>query len=173
MTKQKAVRSMEELETAVRGLREAGSVQEENVSVELDAKVSSKDKREAGILYLEPVTRIPTGGKKHPEIEKQREYLYEWVKGIYENKIIGGEGIDFWLGVIPGDDYCRWKVPANRPVALPRFVAQHLSKGLQWKEPKPLAPTQEPRAYYDHEIMTPFEDVIIKKRGTFSPLNAY
>jgi hypothetical protein len=173
MTREKAVRRAEDFEEAVRGMKEAGSRQEEQVDVELTAKISTKDKREDGILYLEPAIRIPTGGNKHPEMEKQRSYLYEWVKGVYENKLIGGEGIEFFLTGLPGDDYCLWKIPANRPVALPRYVAQHLSKGLQWKEPKPLAATQEPRAYHDYEIMRPFEDVVVKKRGTFSPLNAY
>lgn len=173
MSREKAIRRAEDFEEAVRGMKEVGAAQKEHVDVELTTKISSKDKREDGVLYIKATIEIPTGGVKHPEMEKQRDYLYEWVKGVYENKIIGGEGIEFFLTGLPGDPYCLWKIPANRPVAVPRFVAQHLSKGLQWKEPKPLAATQDPRVYHDYQIMAPFEEMVTKKRGTFTPLNAY
>lgn len=172
MSKEKIIRKTEEFADAV---SEMNKVREMPMatSVELKAQITEAQKKDPSVKYLEPSIRIPTGGKRHPEAEKQREYMWEYVKGVYENMMVGGEGISFYLTGLPGDDYCRWDVPANKPVALPRFVAQHLSKGLQWREFKPLERNQEPHAYQENDMMKPFENMIIKKRGTFQPLSAY
>lgn len=171
MTVQKEVRKMQDIENAVQGMHKA---MERTPDQKIDAqtKMSEFKKKFPDARYLEPATRIPTGGIKHEEFEKQREYLTEYVVGIFESQLVVGS-LDFYLTGLPGDDYCLWKIPVNKAIGIPRFVAQHLNKNLNWKEMKPLGRNQEPVAFEEQDVTAPFHNFETKRRGTFHPINAY
>lgn len=171
MSKDKIIRRTEEIAEAVAGMNDAMKRAKES-SEEKTLKISEFKKKFPDAIYLEPAVRIPTGGIPHPEWEKQRDYLHEYVVGVFESQLVGG-ALDFFLTGLPSDDYCRWKVPVNTTVGIPRFVAQHLSKNLSWKEMKPLGRGNEPQSFYEEEMMAPFGNFITKRRGTFHPINAY
>ena len=171
MNKEKVVRRAEDVCNAVNEMNAAmDRTPEQKTDVQL--KISAFKKRFPDAKYMEPVTKIPTAGNKHPEFEKQREYLTEYVVGIFESQLVG-QTLDFFLTGLPGDDYCRWIIPVNKPIGIPRFVAKHLSEKLAWKEMKPMGRGNEPAAYYDDQMNTPFEQFEYKRRGTFHPINAY
>lgn len=171
MSKDKIIRRTEEIEQAVAGMNEAMKKSKETAE-EKTLKLSEFKKKFPEATYIEPSVRIPTGGIPHPELEKQRIYLHEYVVGVFESTLVGG-ALDFFLTGLPGDDYCRWKIPVNKTVGIPRFVAQHLSKNLSWKEVMPLGRNQEPTAHSDEDMMNPFNNFVTKRRGTFHPINAY
>lgn len=174
MNKEKIVRRTEEIVDAVSEMREAMDHAKEAIP-ERQLKMSEFKKKFPDALYLEPKERRPTGGQHNPAYHKKYgslDYLLEYVVGVFESQIIFGY-LEFDLGEIPGEDYCRWKIPVNKPVGVPRFVAQHLSKSLGWKEMKPLGKDNMPRDYYEEEMMEPFSKFEYKKRGHFHPLNAY
>ena len=171
MDKQKIVRRTEEITEAVGDMNRAmANVQATKAERQLN--IDEFKKKFPDAIYLEPAVRIPTSGVRHPEMEKQRDYLHEYVVGIFESQLIQGH-LDFFLTGLPGDDYCRWKIPVNKPIGIPRFVAQHLAKNLSWKEMKPMGRGNEPQAYYEEEMMNPFTNFETKRRGTFHPINAY
>jgi len=175
MSREKVLRRTEEFSSAVNDMHKMHE-QPGEAQVELKAQITDAQKKDPNVLYLEPVHRVRTGVQKDPKMEEKNGYLREYVTGVYENMIITGEPQDLWYNPpeLPGEDYCCWKIPANRPIAIPRFLAQHLSKNLRWKEPKPLAVNQDPTVVHQHEIDKPLSiQTITKKRGTFSPLNAY
>lgn len=171
MSKEKIIRRTEEIEEAAKGMQAAMAKAKED-KVETDSKISEFKRKFPDALYLQPSARIPTGGNPHPEWEKQREYLHEYVVGVFESQLVG-QVLDFYLTGLPSDDYCRWKIPVNKTIGIPRFVAQHLSKNLTWKEMKPMGRGNEPQAYYEEEMMSPFGNFETKRRGTFHPINAY
>lgn len=171
MSRDRLVKRAEEFGAAVSDMREAMDKVPEN-QPERTSKLTEFQKKYPNATYLEPAIRIPTQGKRHAEMEKQRAYLTEYVVGIFESAMITGK-LEFYLSGLPGDDYCKWIIPVNKPVGIPRFVAQHLSKGLGWKEMKPLGKGNEPNSFYEEEMMKPFGNFEYKKRGTFHPIDAY
>lgn len=174
MTKEKIIRRTEDFCDAVNDMRTAMTKTQEKEQERL-SRVTEFKKKFPDATYLEPKERRPTGGNRCPEYERQHgglEYLLEYVVGIFESQMITGF-IEFDLGTIPGEDYCRWKIPVNKPVGVPRFVAQHMAQGLGWKEMKPLGRDNQPKDFYEDEMMTPFGNFEYKKRGHFHPINAY
>lgn len=171
MSQEKIVRRVEEISEAVGAMNEAMKSTPEKVS-ESQLKITKFKKKFPDALYIEAAVKIPTGGIKHPEMEKQREYLWEYVVGVFESQMIQGK-LEFYRTGLPGDDYCKWVIPVNKPVGVPRFIAQHLQKGLGWKEMVPLGRENEPQSFYDEEINKPFEKFVYKKRGNFHPMNSY
>lgn len=171
MEKQKIIRKTQDFENAVQDMQKAMDATHEELPEQIN-KVTEFKKKFPDAIYLEPITRIPTQGVKHPEFEKQREYLCEYVVGMLESRDIIGE-IKFYLAKIPGDDYCQWRVPFNKAVGVPRFVAQHLQKAGSWKEMKPLGRDNPPQEHYEENMMTPFNKFETKKRFHFHPINSY
>lgn len=169
--KEKIVRNMADIEQAVGGMNEAMKKTPEK-EMEKTSKITEFKKKFPEATYIEPAVRIPTSGNRHPEKEKQREYLHEYVVGIFESQLIHGK-LEFFLDGLPGDDFCKWSIPVNKPIGVPRFVAKHLSEKLGWKEMKPLGRENQPKDYYEEEMMEPFAKFEFKKRGHFHPINAY
>jgi hypothetical protein len=171
MSEKKLVRRMEDFSDAVNGMTAAMERTSEE-RPETNLKISDFKRKFPDAIYLEPATKIPTGGIRHAEIDKQKDYLHEYVVGIFESQMIQGQ-LDFFLTGLPGDDYCRWVVPVNKAVGVPRFVAQHLAKGLGWKQMKPLAKSHDPQSFNSEEMTKPFQEFEYVKRGHFHPINAY
>ena len=170
-SKEKIVRRMEEVTDAVSDMNRAMQATP-NQKVEAQTKLDEFKKKFPDAQYLTPTARIPTSGIKVPELEKQRDYLHEYVVGVFESQMVG-QFLEFFKDGLPGDDYCRWRIPVNKTIGIPRHVAQHLSKNLSWKEMKPLRGSQEPQSFEADDMMTPFSNFETKRRGTFHPINAF
>ena len=171
MNEKKIVRNMADIEQAVGGMNEAMKKTPEKEQEKL-TKIAEFKKKFPDAAYIEPKVRIPTGGNRHPEWEKQREYFHEYVVGIFESQMILGKH-EFFKDGLPGDDYCLWSIPVNKPIGVPRYIAKHLAEGLGWKEMLPLGKNNQPKDYYEEEMMEPFGKFEYKKRGHFHPINAY
>lgn len=172
--KEKLVKRVEDIADAVNDMNKAMEMTPEILD-ERKLGLTEFQKKYPDAKYIEPAQKIPTGGmpsKKYHDRYGSLEHLKEYVVGVFESQIVGAT-FTFDLAEIPGEDYCRWKIPTNKPIGVPRFVAKHLSSHLSWKEMKPLGRNQEPQAFHDEDITKPFENFETKRRGTFYPINSY
>lgn len=162
--KEKLVRKTEDFANAINNTSQLQDYKAPEQTYDPETKVASKDKKNS--IRLQPIRRIKTRGKPNPKTEDDRKHGWEYVTGVFENKVLIGEGISFWLCVYPGDDYCEWHVPANVPVELPRHVANHLAKNLKYCtfKFKEKAPSQwRPDDFADTFVV----DQVLR-RGTFT-----
>lgn len=83
-------------------------------------------------LYIEPKRTLKSFGTLPEKLKKEHAYAWEYVKGMFENYIVNGESITFWLSLYPGDPDCLWEIPPNRPVYIPRHVAKHLEEVMKY-----------------------------------------
>jgi len=96
-------------------------------------EMSMKEKaRLENIPYIEPKKSLKGFGTLPEKLKKEHKYMWEYVKGIYENYIVNGEPITFWLSLYPGDPDLLWEIPPNRPVYVPRHVAKHLEEVMKY-----------------------------------------
>lgn len=96
-------------------------------------EMSTKDKaRMENIAYLEPKRTLKAFGTLPEKLKKEHSHAWEYVKGIFENYLINGEHLTFWLSLFPGDPDCLWEIPANVPVYVPRHVAKHLEEVMKY-----------------------------------------
>lgn len=92
-----------------------------------ELELSRKEISDAPI-YIKPSRRMASVSKPKPEQEKLRKAAWEYVKCIVENYEVRGESVQSWYcPPLSGEDVCEWIVPVNKPVMLPRMVAEHLA----------------------------------------------
>lgn len=95
---------------------------------EVQTKISTREANKADASYLKPVRSI---NSKEPFNEKYREQhtkAWEYIKCIVENNEIIGEQIECWTKRFAGDPAHFWKVPVNKPVFIPKLLAEQLSQ---------------------------------------------
>ncbi|MCF1193275.1 hypothetical protein LRR18_16925, partial [Mangrovimonas sp. AS39] len=59
---------------------------------------------------------------------KEYEYAKEYVNFIAENKMIIGEIIEMWTKPFAGMACEFWKIPVNKPIWAPRYVAEQIKR---------------------------------------------
>lgn len=95
---------------------------------EEQTKLSSQELSKAPEIYLKPIKSI---GRREPFNEKFREsweYDKKFVNVICENKEMIGEDIELWTGPYPGVPLEFWKVPTNKPIWIPRYLAEQIKR---------------------------------------------
>lgn len=171
MKAKKTIRQVKDIADAVNDMNKA-MTKTPSALEDKKERITAFQKKYPDVKYIEPYIEIPTQGVRHPEVEKQRQFLTEYVVGVFESQIVSGS-LSFFLTGLPGDPYYGWNIPVNKSIGVPRFVAQHLNKNLSWKEMKPIPKSQEPIAYSEEDITKPFENFEEKRRGNFYPINSY
>lgn len=102
--------------------------------IESDSQEMTKTAKKTNEVWLKPVRSLSPGvdpktGKWEKFNEKFREdynFRKEYVQFTAENKEIIGELIDVWTKPFPGIECEEWKVPVNRPVWGPRYLAERI-----------------------------------------------
>lgn len=95
---------------------------------EPQTKLSQKEVAASKEIYLKPDRSI---GSKEPFNEKFRDdynFAKEYVCFVAENNEILGEAIELWTKRFPGQPAEFWKVPVNKPVWGPRYLAERLAE---------------------------------------------
>ena len=90
-------------------------------------KLSKKQLDDLGYLIVKPSKRMGSSQKPDPKWEKEREHAWQLVKAILENKESPGEDIEMWTHPFRGDAYDFWKLPTNKPILIPRHVANEVA----------------------------------------------
>ncbi len=93
---------------------------------EPQTKLSVKDIDRAAQTYLKPHRIIGCRDKFNEDYRKQYEYDKEYIQFVAENREIIGETIDIWTRPYGGLPAEWWKVPVNKPVWGPRYLAEQI-----------------------------------------------
>lgn len=94
--------------------------------VEPQTKMSQRDIEKAKEIFLKPERTISSREKFNEDYRKDYEFSKEYVNFIAEHKELIGETIDLWTKPFAGMPAEWWKVPTNKPVWAPRYVAEQL-----------------------------------------------
>lgn len=93
---------------------------------EEQTKLSQKQKLETPAHYLKPSRSISTREKFNEKFRADYNYKKEYVNFIAENKEIIGEDIEMWTKPFSGIPAEFWKIPVNKPIWAPRYVAEQI-----------------------------------------------
>lgn len=97
------------------------------LETEQQTKLSQKDLEKSKEIYLKPIRSIGSREKFNEDYREEYEHAKQYVKFVAENKEIIGEAIDLWVKPFAGLPAEEWKVPVNKPIWAPRYVAERIS----------------------------------------------
>lgn len=89
-------------------------------------QLSQKELSRTKDIYLKPIRYIASKEKFNEKYREKYNYAKEFVYFIAENKEIIGEDIELWTKHFPGVPAEFWKVPVNKPVWGPRYLAEQI-----------------------------------------------
>lgn len=95
---------------------------------EPQTKLSSKEIEKSKQIYLKPDKTIGCRDKFNEKFREDYNFQKEYVQFIAENKEIIGEAIELWTRPFGGMPAEFWKVPVNKPVWGPRYLAEQISR---------------------------------------------
>jgi hypothetical protein len=93
-----------------------------------DPAISKKDLEKAGENYIKPTRWIADNQKFNPKFEGEWEYQKQYVKCIPTHNESRGDLIEFWTHPFGGKGAEFWQVPSDKPVWMPRYAAEQLTK---------------------------------------------
>lgn len=96
--------------------------------VEPQTKLSQSQIEKSRDIYLKPDKTIGSREKFNEKFRDDYNFTKEYVKFIAENKEIIGEAIEIWTKPFPGMPAEFWKVPTNKPLWGPRYLAEQIKK---------------------------------------------
>lgn len=96
--------------------------------LEPQTKLSATQIEKAPGTYLKPDKSIGCRDKFNEKFRPNYEFDKEYVQFIAENKEIIGEAIEIWTRPYGGMPAEFWKVPCNKPVWGPRYLAEQIKR---------------------------------------------
>ena len=94
--------------------------------VEPQTKLSQSEIEKSKDIYLKPWKTIGCKEKFNERFRDEYNFSKEYVHFIAENHEIIGEDIDLWTKPYPGIPAEEWKIPTNKAVWAPRYVAERV-----------------------------------------------
>ena len=94
--------------------------------IEQQTKLSQKDLAKSTDIYLKPEKSIHSREKFNENYREEYDFAKQYVQFIAENKEIIGETIELWTKGFAGIPAELWKVPVNKPVWGPRYLAERI-----------------------------------------------
>jgi len=96
--------------------------------LEPQTKLSSSEIEKSKEIYLKPERVISCSPKEkfNERFRKDYDQAREYVNFIAENNEIIGETIDIWTKPFQGVNAEWWKVPTNKPIWGPRYLAEQI-----------------------------------------------
>jgi hypothetical protein len=98
------------------------------LEVEQQTKLSQQDLAKKNDVYLKPHRTIGCQDKFNETYREEYTHAKVYVQFIAENHEIIGEAIDIWTRPYGGLPAEWWKVPTNKPVWGPRYLAEQLKR---------------------------------------------
>lgn len=95
---------------------------------EPQTKLSSREIENSKKIWLKPERTIPDGQRFNPRLEEEYNFQKEYVQFVAEHKELIGETIELWTHPFGGKGAEFWKVPTNKPVWGPRYLAEQIRK---------------------------------------------
>ena len=112
------------------------------LETEPQTKLSQKELEKSNQIYIKPFKTIGCRDKFNEKFRESYKYDAEYVNIIAENKEIIGEEIDLWTRPYPGMPAEEWKIPVNKAVWVPRYVADRIKGCVYHRLVMTEAPTQ-------------------------------
>lgn len=124
----KAEAQFKEFDANVRSLTLDRMNMSPNPEKEMQTQVSQNQLARTTDVYLKPHTSIGSREKFNENYRQEYEYAKEYVNFIAENKMIVGEIIEMWTKPFAGMPAQFWKIPVNKPIWAPRYVAEQIKR---------------------------------------------
>jgi hypothetical protein len=96
--------------------------------IEPQTKISQNDISKSKDIYLKPERTIGCSDKFNEKFRDAYNFDKEYVQFIAEHKEIIGEGIEIWTKPYAGVPAQYWRVPVNKMVWGPRFLAEQIKR---------------------------------------------
>lgn len=96
--------------------------------VEPQTKIAQRDMAKANEIYLKPEKTISSPDKFNENYRSKYDFAREYVPFIAEHREIIGETIEIWTKPFAGVPAMFWKVPTNKRVFGPRYLAEQIKK---------------------------------------------
>lgn len=96
--------------------------------IESQAQLSQKDIARSKDIYLKPDKTIGCREKFNENFRAAYEFDKEYVHFTAQNNELIGETIEMWTKPFAGIPAQFWKVPVNKPVWAPRYVAEQIKR---------------------------------------------
>lgn len=93
---------------------------------EHQTKLSQRELNNSKDIYLKPERVIGCRDKFNEKFREDWEFDKQYVQFIAENKEIIGEAIEIWTRPYGGIPAEFWRVPVNKPVFGPRYLAEQI-----------------------------------------------
>jgi hypothetical protein len=93
---------------------------------EPQTKISQKEMDKAKDIYLKPEKTVSCRDKFNEDFREEYNHKREYVHFTAENREIIGEAIEMWTRPFGGMPAEFWRVPVNKPVWGPRYLAEQL-----------------------------------------------
>jgi hypothetical protein len=98
------------------------------LQTEPQTQIAQVDREKMKDIYLKPDRSIGCKEKFNEKFRTQYEYDKELVYFEAENKEVIGDTIEIWTRPYAGMPAEFWKVPANKPVYGPRYLAEQIKR---------------------------------------------
>lgn len=99
--------------------------------MEPQTKMSQSEIAKSTDIYLKPAKTIAGREKFNEDYRSDYNFAKEYVQFTAENKEIIGEMIELWTKPFAGVPCEFWKIPVNKPVWGPRYLAERI-KGCSY-----------------------------------------
>ncbi len=96
--------------------------------IEAQTKLSQAEIEKSKDIHLKPFRTISSKEKFNESFREDYNFQKEYVYFTAENREVIGEEIDMWTKPFPGMPAEEWKVPVNKPVWGPRYLAEQIKK---------------------------------------------
>lgn len=96
--------------------------------MEPQTQLSQKQLEKSKDIYLKPERSIGSREKFNEDYREAYNYDKEYVHFVAENKEIIGEAIELWTKPYAGMPAEYWKVPVNKPIWGPRYLANRIKE---------------------------------------------
>ncbi len=98
------------------------------LDTEPQTKMASSEIEKCKDIYLKPYRTIGCRDKFNEDYRKSYNFDKEYVHFIAENNEIIGEDLDIWTRPYGGLPAEWWKVPVNKPIWGPRYLAEQIKR---------------------------------------------
>lgn len=124
----KAEKQLEQFEKKCQELTLDRMNEAPKLEVEAQTKIASKDLDKMNDVYLKPSNFYACRAKFNERFREKYNYAKEYVQFIAEHNELKGDLIEMWTKPYAGVPAEFWKVPTNRPVWGPRYLAEQITK---------------------------------------------
>lgn len=124
----KAEAQFEQFESNIKSMTMDRMNEAPKEEVEPQTKLSQSEIEKSKEMYLKPERIVSCQDKFNEKFRGQYEFAKQYVQFIAEHKEIIGESIEIWTRPFGGVHAEFWRVPTNKPIWGPRYLAEQIKR---------------------------------------------